>query len=64
MKKIIIGLATVLAGGIVLGLMVRRCRTEKIAAEVSDEGYETAHDILYPRSSQGSKLRYGPVLPS
>ena len=31
---------------------------------IADEGYETAHDMLYPNSFKGSKeLRYGPVLP-
>ena len=37
------------------GYMLRR---------VSDEGYETAHDVLFPhKSKRGKNLRYGPVLP-
>ncbi len=33
--------------------------------QIADEGYETAHDMLYPNSFKGSKeLRYGPVLPN
>lgn len=34
------------------------------AQNVADEGYETAHDILYPHRNRSSrKLHYGPVLP-
>ena len=33
--------------------------------QIADEGYETAHDMLYPNSFKGAKeLRYGPVLPN
>ena len=31
---------------------------------IADEGYETAHDILFPgKSKEKRELRYGPVLP-
>lgn len=33
-------------------------------SHVSNEGYETAHDILYPtKKNRKSRLHYGPVLP-
>lgn len=31
--------------------------------QVSDEGYETAQDILFPGKMVSGKLHYGPVLP-
>lgn len=32
--------------------------------KASDEGYETAHDILYPsKTIAAKKLRFGPILP-
>jgi hypothetical protein len=38
----------------------KKVKLDQIAAE----GYETAHDILYPKQfSSEKKLRYGPVLP-
>jgi hypothetical protein len=42
----------------------RRQKLGRMLSEVADEGYETAHDILYPGKSKKEKnLRYGPVLP-
>ena len=42
----------------------RRRKVSRMLSEVADEGYETAHDILYPGKSKKEKnLRYGPVLP-
>jgi hypothetical protein len=42
----------------------RKKRMCMMLSEVADEGYETAHDILYPGKSKKEKhLRYGPVLP-
>ena len=33
-------------------------------SHVSNEGYETAHDILYPdKNLRRNRLHYGPVLP-
>jgi len=51
----------------VAAVVAYRSRREKctdMLSEVSDQGYETAHDILFPRNRRGgSKLHYGPVLP-
>lgn len=48
-----------------LALVVNTSRVRKrIAESVSEEGYETARDILYPNKYSIRKLHYGPVLPS
>ncbi|WP_152270676.1 hypothetical protein [Agriterribacter humi] len=55
------------AAGFLAGLIVyaaRRYKERSILNQVANEGYETAHDILFPNKSQmGKKLHYGPVLP-
>ncbi len=43
---------------------IRRHRANREHKHLSNEGYETAHDILYPeKKSFGKKLHFGPVLP-
>lgn len=58
---------TVVAIGILAGLAVyaaRRYRERSRLNQVADEGYETAHDVLFPdRDRIGRKLHYGPVIP-
>lgn len=44
---------------LVASMLSRKNRLTKI----SDEGYETAHDILYPSRVDRYKLHFGPVLP-
>ena len=59
-----LGLATL---AVAVALQYRDQRKKKcgnILTEISDQGYETAHDILYPRSQGGSRLHYGPVIPN
>jgi hypothetical protein len=42
----------------------RGVKTKRMLNKVSNEGYETAHDILYPQNGKrGKKLRIGPVIP-
>jgi hypothetical protein len=38
--------------------IIRRANTKKRLATISNEGYETAPDILFPGSYVGSKLHY------
>lgn len=58
-----IAVTTVAAG--LVAYAARRHRSNKELRRVSDEGYETAHDVLFPdRGRKGQKLHYGPVLPS
>lgn len=63
----LIGLATL--GVIVAAVILTNKRGRKIRlTQVADEGYETAHDMLYPNkfnsSRESKELRYGPVLPN
>jgi hypothetical protein len=63
-SKIVVALAVVGVAAIVV-TVARKVNTRRILTKISDEGYETAQDILYPdRNDQGSQLRYGPVLPA
>jgi len=64
--KTMIGVAALAAVGVAIYMMTRDKRKERAKnrlARVSDEGYETAHDVLYPNKYKPSKLQYGPVLP-
>ncbi|MFT4016134.1 hypothetical protein [Terrimonas sp.] len=48
----------------ILVYLTRRIKEHRMLTKVSDEGYETAHEVLYPQKKQMSgKLHYGPVLP-
>ena len=54
--------AIAITGAMVLAY--RRLNARKILREVSDEGYETAHDVLYPRAHRATgRTHYGPVIP-
>ena len=56
-----IGLAA--ATGLVI-YMVRRHQSNRRFTKVANEGYETAHDVLYPdKKNRRRKVHYGPVLP-
>ncbi len=61
--KTMLGIAALTALGI--ALIVGTKKSKKVNLDqIADEGYETAHDILYPKQfSREKKLRYGPVLP-
>jgi hypothetical protein len=63
-SKIMLGMATVAATGVLI-LITRSYNTSRRLTHISEEGYETAHDILYPtRYNRARKLHYGPVLPA
>jgi hypothetical protein len=59
-------LATAIITAIVVAMKTTKNNSERKLAKISDEGYETAHDILYPthKFGRGKKLHYGPVLPT
>lgn len=66
MKKTLGILAGITAVAIVATVIYRRKNrnTVYILRQVSDEGYETAHDVLFPKQTgRGKDLRYGPVIP-
>ncbi|MDF2380993.1 hypothetical protein JMG10_05940 [Nostoc ellipsosporum NOK] len=57
--------AAAVTAAVVAYAAARRNRSNKQLRRVSDEGYETAHDVLFPDNGhKGQKLHYGPVLPS
>ncbi|MEO6719527.1 MAG: hypothetical protein ABIN67_04135 [Ferruginibacter sp.] len=59
-------LATAIITAVVVAIKVsQKKNTERRLANIADEGYETANDILYPQHKfgQDKRLRYGPVLP-
>ena len=64
------GFRIILATAIITAIVVvikasKKNDTERRLANIADEGYETANDILYPQHNFGrdKRLRYGPVLP-
>jgi len=44
-------------------MVVQRSMNRKKLSRISNEGYETAIDVLYPDNAYSAKLKYGPVLP-
>jgi len=62
--KILLGVTAlaVVAAVVYKGRKKKQCGN--ILTDISDHGYETAHDVLYPNVRGGhSDLHYGPVLP-
>lgn len=53
--------------GVVAGLVVYSLKTHRKSRrlkQVAAEGYETAHEVLFPHVKDlGNKLQYGPVIP-
>jgi hypothetical protein len=61
--KTMLGIAAITALGIALVLGTKKSKKINLD-QIADEGYETAHDILYPKQfGREKKLQYGPVLP-
>ncbi len=61
--RILIGVAAIAITGFVI-YRIRSRNTGEMLSKVSDEGYETAHDVLFPtKSKRGKNLQYGPVIP-
>lgn len=62
-NKALLGLVALSAAGIVLYAVSKKKQRRKLS-RIADEGYEVAHDILFPdRDVKEKKLHYGPVLP-
>lgn len=61
-SKILITTA-VAAAAVTWYLLNKKKSARKMLQDISDEGYETASDILYPGRTFSNELRYGPVIP-
>lgn len=62
-KKLIFGAAAIAITGLLVYIK-RRANTKRRIEEVADEGYETAADLLHPKTNRRfKKIHYGPVLP-
>jgi hypothetical protein len=56
---------TLLAVSVIAGYVKKCADTKRMLNQIADEGYETAHDVLFPGKRLGSKnLQYGPVIPA
>jgi hypothetical protein len=63
-NKIIFTAAVIAVTGLLIYAAKRQKKTQQMLAEISDQGYETAPDIIFPgKEKRNSKLKYGPVLP-
>ena len=63
-ERIIFATTAFVVAGLFIYAASRHKKTRRMLEEIADEGYETAHDVLYPdKSRRSSKLQYGPVLP-
>lgn len=66
-NKILFGVAAIAVAGLVVyaSRSNRRKDHHEMLEQIADEGYETAHDVLFPdKKNRSSKLQYGPVLPN
>lgn len=62
-NKLLFSTAAMLFTGLMV-YAIRTNNTRRRRAQVANEGYETAPDILHPEKSRRfKKLHYGPVLP-
>jgi hypothetical protein len=60
----ILKIVFVLSGVGLVVYAVRMYRSKKRYTRVSEEGYETAYDILFPaKKDRRKKVQYGPVIP-
>lgn len=63
-NKFLLGVAAAAAIGFVIYALRSHRQTMRRHAQVADEGYETAHDILFPgQKGRSRKMHFGPVLP-
>lgn len=61
--KIAFGISAVAVAGLIV-YAASGVRTRHMLKQISNEGYETAGDILYPQKrKRGKKLNKGPVRP-
>jgi hypothetical protein len=54
-SKLTIGILSTVAAGLITYLLVKRSLLHKRLLRVSEEGYETAYDVLYPLNKRKAK---------
>jgi HD superfamily phosphohydrolase YqeK len=59
-NKIIVGVAAVAIAALLIDI-TRKHKREKVLRIASEEGYETAQDVLFPEHTTSKHLKYGPV---
>ena len=63
-KIIGMSLALLAVAGVAV-YIAKRIERKNMLNQIAEEGYETAHDILFPgKSFESDKLQYGPVIPA
>ena len=64
-QTLVLSLTFMALAGIVGYIAVKNSKTRRMLVVIADEGYETAHDILFPDKTGRSKgVHYGPVIPT
>jgi hypothetical protein len=71
--RLLLGITAITAVAVAGIIMYRKRKNyryddDNMLSQVAEEGYETAHDVLFPNKSKKGRgrnkdLRYGPVLP-
>ena len=63
-QKLVLSLSLMALAGIVGYIAIKNSKTRRVLGVISDEGYETAEDILFPgRTAKSKDVHYGPVIP-
>lgn len=63
-NKILLATAAIAVTGLLVYAASRHKKNKKMLSEISDEGYETAPDVMFPgKDKRSSNLKYGPVIP-
>ncbi len=65
-NKILLAFAAATLAGVVIYMARHRRKTCDELNQVANEGYETAHDVLFPGrpKKRRQRVHYGPVLPN
>jgi hypothetical protein len=51
-KKILVGIGFATVVGLIVYMVRNRRKINRMSQEVAEHGYETAHDILFPKKSK------------
>jgi hypothetical protein len=51
-KKILVGIGFATVVGLIVYMVRNRRKINRMSQEVAEQGYETAHDILFPKKNK------------